>query len=186
MVSWHLLAPYLALKQYLLRVVQRMENKERIIWWLILILLLISTIGVITRHLMQPKNVSVTYDTITVYDTIIYPIPCDSIIKRYETVKLPVTNTEVRTDTIYKIDSVEVSVPISQKTYSDSTYKAVISGFHISLDSIIVRNREITKTITETRYKPTRWGLGVSAGYDPINNSVGITLGVQYNILPLK
>lgn len=131
-------------------------------------------------------NRTTTYDTITVYDTVIMPMAKDSTVIRYQISKLPIIKTEYETDTIFKTDSIEVEVPISQKVYEDSTYKAVISGFNTSLDSIYIKNKYITKTITNTKTKPTKWGLGATAGYDPINRNFGVVIGVQFNIIPLK
>ena len=161
-----------------------MISKESIKWLISCVLLFLLLLNIYNSH--QSNTTSITYDTIFVYDTIIYPIAHDSVVKRYETIKLPVVDTIQIKDTICRTDSAIVEVPISQKTYTDSTYKAVISGFHVSLDSIFIKSKTITKTITETKYKPTKWGLGVSAGYDPINNNWGVMLGVQYNILPIK
>ena len=163
-----------------------MESEVKTKWLLILLLIVIAIITTRMCNTTQPDITSIKYDTLTVYDTIVQAIAKDSVVKKYEIVKLTVIDDSARIDTIYKTDSVKVEVPITQKTYSDSTYKAVISGFHVSLDSMFVKNKTITKTITETRYKPTKWGLGVSAGYDPINNKWGVMLGVQYNILPIK
>lgn len=46
-----------------------------------------------------------------------------------------------------------------RKTYKDSTYKAVVSGFQPSLDYIEVYQKTITNTITKT-IRPQRWGVG--------------------------
>jgi hypothetical protein len=65
-------------------------------------------------------------------------------------------------------DSAEVIIPISTKVYEDSLYRAVVSGYNASLDSIrIYRNtvyvdhfREVTKKVN-----PGRWSFGVQVGY---------------------
>lgn len=109
----------------------------------------------------QPKQT----DTTTVYDTIPYymPVPVDSLIVRYDTVRLPsvrdtITQTEIAYDTIVR-DSVNVVVPITQKRYEDSTYTAWVSGFRPQLDSIKVYRK--TTTITNN----SRIGLGFMGGY---------------------
>ena len=65
------------------------------------------------------------------------------------------------------VDSIELE--ITQKVYSDSTYTAYVSGYMPSLDSIFVRQREITRTITETKTiekkEFRRWNVGVIGGY---------------------
>lgn len=131
-------------------------------------------------------------DTIEVRDTIIdtitypQPIPVDSIIIRYTTVKLPIK------DTIYfkepdtaRNDSIVVEIPITQKTYQDSIYQAWVSGYKANLDSIYVFPKTIiiTNRIHEI---PKRWGLGVQVGIGcnwshKIQPYIGI--GVSYNIL---
>lgn len=162
-----------------------METLRDIFKFIVIILAMILTWSLI-KQVSSRITRTTTCDTITVYDTVIMPIAKDSIITRYQTVKLPIIKTEYETDTIFKTDSVEVQVPISQKVYEDSTYKAFVSGFNTSLDSIYIKNKYITKTITNTKTKPTKWGLGATAGYDPINRNFGVVIGVQFNLIPLK
>ena len=61
-------------------------------------------------------------------------------------------------------DSVEVELPITQKVYGDSTYRAWVSGYRPSLDSIEVYRKTITIERTLTQ-KPKRWSIGVTGGY---------------------
>jgi hypothetical protein len=66
-----------------------------------------------------------------------------------------------------------MTFPVVQRQYSDdSTYTAYVSGLRYNqgpkLDSIIVRQREITNTITKTitiQKKPSRLSVGLQAGY---------------------
>jgi len=65
-------------------------------------------------------------------------------------------------------DSVEVE--ITQKVYSDdSTYTAYVSGVNPNLDSIFVKQKEVTHSILETRTlqvkKFRRWNVGLIGGY---------------------
>ena len=65
-------------------------------------------------------------------------------------------------------DSVEVE--ITQKVYSDdSTYTAYVSGVNPNLDSIFVKQKEVTHSILETRTlqvkKFRRWNVGLICGY---------------------
>ena len=65
-------------------------------------------------------------------------------------------------------DSVEVE--ITQKMYSDdSTYTAYVSGVNPNLDSIFVKQKEVTHSILETRTlqvkKFRRWNVGLIGGY---------------------
>ena len=60
-------------------------------------------------------------------------------------------------------DSVEVELPIEQKVYSDSLYKAWVSGFDARLDSIHIY--QATRYITiKTTEQQSQWSWGVQAG----------------------
>lgn len=60
-------------------------------------------------------------------------------------------------------DSVEVELPIEQKVYSDSLYKAWVSGFDARLDSIYIY--QPTRYITiKTTEQQSQWSWGVQAG----------------------
>ncbi len=64
------------------------------------------------------------------------------------------------------VDSVLVAVPMERKTYTDSTsYRAVVSGAWVSLDTMEVYARREVVTITQPPDRPKRWHLGVGAGY---------------------
>lgn len=97
---------------------------------------------------------------------------------------------------VYISDSTKKdSLPIVQKEYSDdSTYTAYVSGLKYEewpkLDSVNVRQREITKTIHETitlteKEKAPKIGFGIQAGYgygilsNRFEPYVGI--GIHYN-----
>lgn len=84
-----------------------------------------------------------------------------------------------------KSDSVELE--IVQKEYSDdSTYTAYVSGVkyedYPKLDSVIVRQKTMDRTITNTIYKEKK-GLkvklrpAVGGGYDPLNRQWGVYVG---------
>ena len=127
---------------------------------------------------------AVVCDTTTVYDTIPYykPVPKDSVIKKYITVKLPIAEPQdsviERQDSIVTKDSVKVQIPISQKVYQDSLYKAYISGYRAELDSIFIYNKETTITI---KPKPQRWHIGVGAGYGMTPKGFQPYVGVTFS-----
>lgn len=157
--------------------------------WLAYIILLFLgfAAGWFTRGCCRGGEV-VYSDTVTVIDTVRYsmPVPVDSAVVRYETVRLMVADTAriTITDTVRVADSVEVVVPITQRVYSDSLYRAYVSGYRPQLDSIFVypRTRYVTTTVKE---KPKRWGIGLQAGYgySPGNGmSPYLGIGVSYNI----
>lgn len=133
------------------------------------------------------NEAAVAADTVTVIDTIAYhyPVPHDSAVVRYETVRLRVADTVRVTvsDTVRVADSVEVIVPITQKVYADSLYRAYVSGYRPRLDSIFVY--PTTRYVTVTRQaKPRRWGIGLQAGYGVGRGGTGpyVGIGVSYNL----
>ena len=133
-------------------------------------------------------DVVVERDTTIVHDTDFIDRP------------VPVYITEVRTDTVRLAlvdsshttvirDSADVEVPITQKVYEDSTYRAVISGFRANLDSLWVYNTIKEITVTKTvKMPPKHWGLGVTAGPSllvtprgDVKGGLGVTAGLTYN-----
>lgn len=97
-------------------------------------------------------------------------------------VALPVTVREQRTDTVY------VSLPREERVYQDSSYRAVISGYRPSLDTIDVYQRTVTVDRLQVVKARTHWGLGITAGYGAVINNQQIYtapfigIGVSYNI----
>ena len=131
------------------------------------LLLLIASCVYIAQYLKQCGHSAPepTKRTVPVYDTIPYyhPVARDSVVVRYETHRLPLA--ETRRDTVIVVDSVEVSVPITQKEYRDSTYHVWISGYAANLDSIHTFNRHDYTIVALPPAKPKRWHLGITAGF---------------------
>ena len=130
------------------------------------------------------------YDTtkVTVIDSVKepYPVPVDSFIVRYISKPLPIARDSVLRKTKQSTnDSIEVKVPISQKVYEDTLYRAYISGYEPNLDSIVIRQRitYITRTI---RDKESRLRVGIQAGYGltPKGLQPYVGLGISYRIIP--
>lgn len=141
-----------------------------------------------TKDAVRQKH-NITMDTITYIDTVAYcqPTAKDSVVVRYVTRLLPIvrrdTVTAYRTDTLFAEgwtnnkgegmppqemsvdrDSIAVAVPITQKRYEGDEYKAWVSGYQPSLDSILVFPR--TTLVRETTGKPPdRWHIGITGGY---------------------
>ena len=104
------------------------------------------------------------HDTVTVRE----PVFVTERAVRTDTVWLPVVRT--RTDTVLlpsdgPKDSALAVVPITQKVYADSTYRAWVSGYNPKLDSIRVYRQTVVITKTETVVRKRRIGIGVQAGY---------------------
>ena len=159
-------------------------------FWGLVICALVSFIsGIFPFGKSSTKDYKETRDTIT--DTVTYsmPVPRDSIVLKYKMAKLPIAGT-AHQDTVYKdgdtiylarADSAEVTIPITQKRYSDSLYTAWVSGYMAQLDSIKVNSRSIYITRAT---RPKRWGVGLQVGYGVNNNKAApyIGIGVSYNI----
>lgn len=59
-------------------------------------------------------------------------------------------------------DSAEVEIPMTRNVYEDSLYRAVVSGYMASLDTLEIYSRREVVTV---RQPPKRWHIGVSAGF---------------------
>ncbi len=145
-----------------------------------------------------------TPDTITVekisYDTITITNPAPINEQVVGQVAVPVVffpdyQTPLPKDTVAN-DSVKhhdqppdtVYLPRAQREYSDSSYTAWVSGYDPRLDSIRVRERIVTHTITisTTKKEFRRWSIGLVGGYGygfknkSFEPFVGV--GVTYNL----
>lgn len=97
-------------------------------------------------------------DTLTVFDTIVKnkPIYIAKVVDRVDTVRLV---------TVAR-DTVAAEIPIERKVYAeDSLYRAVVTGYLASLDSLVIWPKTTTITIDRTVREPApRWSFGVTAG----------------------
>ena len=130
----------------------------------VIALALIAVAFLLGRRSVKPEIVEIhRKDTVVVRDTV------------RETVLVPKVRYLTRVDTVLlKVpgDTVEVPVlvPISRKVYEGEDYRAVVSGFRASLDTLDIfrKTQTVTNTVVqrvEVPGKPKRWGIGVSAGY---------------------
>lgn len=142
-------------------------------------------------------------DTVTVRDFVAYyePMASDSIKVKYVTRYMPI----VRHDTIMREkyaqntrenippqalsderDSAAVVIPITQQRYENDDYRAYVSGYEPSLDSIFVFPK--TTVIRERSYKPpNKWHVGISCGYGygftSKEREPYIGIGITYSII---
>lgn len=139
------------------------------------------------RETRKPQETTIVTDTVrvTVVDTLTYimPIKKEEVCVRYVTRYLPAVSDSVVHDTVL------VEVPISRSVYEDSTYRAVVSGYNASLDTIMVFPRMETVTIMKevtTRQKPKRFGVGIQAGYGigtrDLKPTPYVGIGIHYDI----
>jgi len=150
----------------------------------VIALALISVAFLLGRRSVKPEIVEIhRKDTVVVRDTV------------RETVLVPKVRYLTRVDTVLlKVpgDTVEVPVlvPISRKVYEGEDYRAVVSGFRASLDTLDIfrKTQTVTNTVVqrvEVPGKPKRWGIGVSAGYalTPQGVKPYIGAGISYSFI---
>ena len=122
------------------------------------------------NHKQKEMRTEVKYEYRT--DTIRMDVQKPYKVRVVDTMLVSVTDTVVVHDTTY------LKLPREQKVYSDSTYRAVISGYKPNLDSMEVYQR--TNTITQTEYiqpKKCSIGIGPSVGLGyvaPFGKDAGI------------
>ena len=150
----------------------------------VIALALIAVAFLLGRRSVKPEIVEIhRTDTVVVRDTV------------RETVLVPKIRYLTRVDTVLLLvpgDTVKVPVlvTISRNVYEGEDYRAVVSGFRASLDTLDIfrKTQTVTNTVVqrvEVPGKPKRWGIGVSAGYalTPQGMKPYIGAGVQYNFL---
>ena len=134
------------------------------------------------RTARMPVRLSVVNDTVQVTktDTIWRekPVSVTSSVIRHDTVRLATLDR----------DTVFVDVPIERRVYQeDSLYRAVVSGWHPSLDTLMVFPKTTTITIREKVPVPDRrrWGIGIQAGAGATRNGLTpyVGVGVSYSLL---
>lgn len=128
-----------------------------------------------TRPTIVVKTVR---DTLVIHDTITAYKPVPFNVYVVDTLWVPVT--------VSKTDTVWAQLPRTAKVYQDSTYRAVVSGFRPSLDTISVYQRTKVVTVTNNvRIPPPRWSWGVQAGLG-VNAGGTVTpylgVGIQYRL----
>lgn len=146
--------------------------------------LIIAVISFVVAFMLIGKNkpsIVIKNTTKVVTDTIRDTIPKPYAVKEIKNkiVKLAIH------DTIGNIDSANVDIPITQKTYKDSSYKVVISGYDPTLDSIEIYRKTIYQIKTITKFKDrNRWNIGPVIGYGMTEKGWHpfFGIGITYNL----
>lgn len=150
------------------------------------VLLCISVVLNIVQYLEHSRIISEKVcDTtkVTVVDSVkkSFPVPVDSFVVRYIIKSLPKDSATKQ----HRSDSVKVQIPISQKVYEDTLYRAYVSGYEPNLDSITIKQRTtyITRTI---RDKESRFRIGLQAGYGltPKGMMPYVGVGLSCRLMP--
>lgn len=128
----------------------------------------------------QRQSVPPTVDTISIVtvDTVVIDRPV--LVNHY----IYKVDTLVASDTLMRHDTIYTLLPRERQVYSDTLFRAVISGVRPSLDSISIYGRTKTINSVVTLRTTPKWGLGLQLGLT-YNNRVTpyIGLGLQYNFL---
>ena len=125
--------------------------------WMLVCLL----IGVIVWMQCNPHDPSMVYikgDTVRIRDTIrdTIPKPVKEALKRTDTVYLPIL-IDITTDRTVEGDSIPVLVPITSKEYKTDDYRAVVSGYKPSLDSMEIYRDKGFITLTPLQVLRQIW-----------------------------
>ncbi len=133
-------------------------------------------------------------DTIPYYDTIpVYkPVPRDSVHITYITETLPAANKETPSgdkispsDSAYSSingqnkpfgDSLTVQIPVTQKIYENGLYRAYVSGYRATLDSLLLFQ---TTKVIHHREKPKPWDVGLIGGFDASRYGATVNAGAE-------
>lgn len=79
-------------------------------------------------------------------------------------------------------DSAKVVIPITERTYEDSTYKAVVRGYKPELVSLDIYRQQTTVYRQQTRKPKVVVGIGPYAGFGNNGFSYGIAVNVSMPI----
>ncbi len=133
-------------------------------------------------------------DTIVIHDTLrVNTARSESMSRPGGTFTLPVTysiaspalDSAISAPAVITPGGDSVRLAKEVKVYSDSSFRAVVSGVSPSLDSLTLypSTRIVHRTATPDR--PSRWGLGLTLGAaaTPGGISPALTLGITYRLL---
>ena len=145
----------------------------------ILLLFVLSVVCFVLGFYCKGLHQNIEIQNIEKVDTtyIYYPIEIERRIVKKDTIKIAVIDTLVVRDTLY--------LPREQKVYTDSSYRAVVSGVSPRLDSIFVYPKTIyeTRFATQNEWRRITFGLQVGVGgviplFSSSDPSLGAYIGV--------
>ena len=144
------------------------------------------------------NHIRIERDTIIIHDTIreYYPRYISEVSVGKTAIKIPTLllcrdftqfGLPLQTE-VDEIDSVTIELPITERTYKDDEYYAIVRGYDPSLKYIEVYPRTVYLTTTETITKQKRWNISFGAqmgygftpkGWQPYTG-LGITFGINF------
>lgn len=157
---------------------------KKILGILLCISLIVNMYLYMEHSSIESKKVCDT-TKVTIVDSVkkSFPVPVDSFVVRYITRLLPITSDSATKQ--LEGDSAKIQIPISQKVYEDTLYKAYVSGYEPKLDSITIKQK--TTYITHTiRDKESRFRIMLQAGYGltPKGMMPYFGVGLSYRLAP--
>lgn len=151
----------------------------------IVVVVLVIALPFAVKSCEQKVDDVVKCDTIYIHDTIriVEPIHIKETIVRHDTVFFPVyKELESTSNLTSNQDSAKVVIPITQKVYEDSTYKAWVSGYNPRLDSLHLYHKDVYYTVmVKQSVKPkVVVSAGVYGGFGAkgADYGFGISVGV--------
>ena len=150
------------------------------------IIVLLGLSFLVGRYSNKPIIKKVNTEKIII-DTLILEKPVVDTITHIQYVEkyLPSTIIE-KIDTIIKIDSIKVYVPINKYLFEEpNKYKIEVSGYNVSIDNIKLFPKTLYKTETKTIKLKPKFGVGIHIGYGICNSTISpyIGVGVNYNLI---
>lgn len=114
------------------------------------------------------------------------PVVRDSIVYKDKVVYKFKFDTVRETNTVYRIDTVQESIPFEERLYGDSTYEAQVSGYKPRLDWIRIHQQEIVREtfVEKNPHFSVTIGPSVGYGYTPVGwkPSAGVSLTIGYSL----
>lgn len=137
------------------------------------------------NHAIIDSDVKV--DTILVHDTIMQYEPIYKEKRIVQKVLVPIE----KKDTLWRHDTLLIPLNREQVVWKDSLSCVYASGINPQVDSVrhYVTHKIITKELTQVVKKPTRWGVGIQAGYGvtlqnkQVKGVPYVGVGLTYNII---
>lgn len=159
-------------------------KSNKLLIYIIIILILSNLFFIFKLDNISNRKINtveiVKVDSFIKKDTLYYPKPYPKIVRVVDTMYID-------KDSIQQ-DGNSILLPRESKTYEDSTYRAVVSGFHPKLEEITIFPKtytiEKTKTVTVTKKDHWNYGIGVGVGYGLFNRKfdiyAGFTVGYRF------
>lgn len=130
-----------------------------------------------TIRIVEPAP---TDEDVVGYDTAAFPMVEHSELKS-ELKNIAISNELDSTSNLTQ-DGAKVVIPITERTYEDSTYKAVVRGYNPELVSLDIYRQQTTVYRQQTRKPKVVVGIGPYAGFGNKGFNYGIAVNVSMPI----